>query len=252
MGCEEERMLFEKYMEIVEERIRRARTEQGEQVAAAARAIADCVERGGTLFAFGCGHSALLAQEIFYRAGGLMLVNPIFAPGTLLHERPVTITSRMERLSGLAGPVVEASGMRAGDVLLLFSTSGRNALPVEMGMEAQKRGVIVIALVSKRYCAAIPSRHESGKKVPDVADIVLDNEAEAGDAVLQVEGLPAKIGPVSGAVGAAMLHGVIVEAVGLLLKRGITPPVFVSGNLPEGDEHNKRLLQEHRDQIRYM
>jgi uncharacterized phosphosugar-binding protein len=245
-------MLFEKYMEAVEERIRRARTEQAESIAAAARAIADCIEKGGTIFAFGCGHSALLGQEIFYRAGGLMLVNPIFAPGTLLHERPVTLTSQMERLPGLAAPVVEGSKIKSGDVLLLFSTSGRNALPVEMGMEAKKRGATVIAIVSKRYCAAVPSRHESGKKVPDVADIVLDNEADAGDAVLAVEGLPERIGPVSGAVGAAILHGVIVEAIGLLLKRGITPPVFLSGNLPAGDEHNQRLLAKNRDRIFYM
>lgn len=245
-------MLFEKYLKTVEQRIARARETQKEAIIAAGQAIADTVASGGTVFAFGCGHSALLTQEIMYRAGGFMLVNPVFAPGTLLHERPVTITSQMERLCGLAEPVAEASGMKQGDVLLLISTSGRNPLPVEMGLAAKKRGVKVIAVVSTAYSAAVPSRHPSGKKVADIADIVLDNQADAGDAVLQVEGLPEKIGPVSGAVGAAIMHAVIVQAVGALLERGVEPPVFLSGNLPGGDEHNQRLLARYRDRIRYM
>jgi len=245
-------MLFEQYLKIVEERIARVRETQRDKIASAGQAIADSVAAGGTVYAFGCGHSALLAQEITYRAGGFMLVNPIFAPGTLLDERPVTITSQIERLSGLAESVAQASGMKAGDVLLLISTSGRNALPVEMGLAAKERGVKVIALISAAYSAAVSSRHPSGHKVADIADIVLDNQADAGDAVLQMEGLPEKIGPVSGAIGAAILHAVIIHATSVLLERGIEPPVFLSGNLPGGDEHNARLLAEYCDRIHYL
>ena len=133
----------------------------------------------------------------------------------------------------------------------MISTSGRNAVPIEMATAARARGLAVIALTSLDYSRSVASRHPSGEHLADVADIVLDNRAPAGDAVLELPGLPEKIAPCSGAVGAAMLHAVIVQAVANLMEQGIEPPVFLSGNLPEGDSHNQRLMNRYADRIHY-
>jgi uncharacterized phosphosugar-binding protein len=162
------------------------------------------------------------------------------------------MTSQMERLSGYAQVLAGAQPMKPGDVIIVISTSGRNAVPIEMAMAARDRGLKVIALASLAYSRSQPSRHPSGKRLADVADLILDNGSPPGDALLELPGLPEKIGPSSGAVGAAILHAVIVQAVANLLERGIEPPVFLSGNLPDGDEHNQRLMRQYADRIHYL
>jgi uncharacterized phosphosugar-binding protein len=245
-------MHADRYLDAIIAKLTEVRASQAEAMAAAARAISEAIAAGGTVWTFGCGHSALLAHEVFYRAGGLMLVNAVEAPGQSLEVRPAPMTSQMERLQGYAQVIADAQPMKAGDVAIVISTSGRNAVPIEMAMAARARGLKVIALTSVAYSHSVASRHPSGKHLADVADVVLDNCAPAGDAVLELPGLPEKIGPSSGAIGAAMLHAVIVQAVANLLEQGIEPPVFLSGNLPEGDAHNERLMRQYADRIHYM
>jgi uncharacterized phosphosugar-binding protein len=245
-------MVFEQYFDLLEQKWSQVRQSQKENILSAAQAVSDSIASGGTIFAFGCGHSALLAQEIFYRAGSLMLVNVIFGPGNLLHERPVTLTSQMERLEGYSKLLADANDIRSGDVVIVISTSGRNPVPIEMAIAAGDRGATVIALTSSLYSGAVASRHPSGKKLADFAHITLDHMAEPGDAVVEIAGFPERVGPTSGPIGAALLHAVVVQAIANLLERGVQPPVFLSGNLPGGDEHNARLLQQYRDRIRYL
>lgn len=245
-------MHADRYLDSLIAKLTEVRDTQRDAIAAAARAIADAIASGGTVWTFGCGHSGLLAREIYYRAGGLMLVNAISAPGQSLEVHPVPMTSQMERLSGYAQVLAGAQPMKPGDVIIVISTSGRNAVPIEMAMAARDRGLKVIALTSLAYSRSQPSRHPSGKRLADVADLILDNGSPPGDALLELPGLPEKIGPSSGAVGAAILHAVIVQAVANLLERGIEPPVFLSGNLPDGDEHNQRLMRQYADRIHYL
>ena len=218
-------MHFERYLEAIIATLTEVRKTQGEAIAAAARTISEAIAGGGTVWTFGCGHSGLLAHEGYYRAGGLMLVNAITAPGQSLDVHPVPMTSQMERLEGYSEVLAEAQPMKAGDVAIVISTSGRNAVPIEMAMAARARGLKVIALTSLAYSRSVASRHPSGKHLADVADVVLDNRAPAGDAVLELAGLPEPIGPSSGAVGAAMLHAVMVQAVANLLCVCATAPI---------------------------
>jgi len=244
-------MHCEEYLDAIIAKLAEVRDSQWKAMAAAAQAISEAIADGGTVWTFGCGHSGLLAHEVYYRAGGLMLVNAITAPGQSLDVHPVPMTSQMERLEGYSQTLADAQPMKAGDAIIVISTSGRNAVPIEMALAARERGLKVIALTSLAYSKSVPSRHPSGKHLADAADVVLDNCAPAGDALQELPGLPEKIGPSSGAVGAAMLHAVIVQAVANLLERGIEPPVFLSGNLPEGDAHNERLMRQYADRIHY-
>ena len=142
--------------------------------------------------------------------------------------------------------------VQAGDVLILVSVSGRNAVPIDMAQEAKDRGMKVICLTSRKYSDSVSSRHPSGKKMYEYADLILDNNIDPGDAVLTAEGVPQKFCPVSGAINPAILQAVVAATIELLLAQGITPPVFLAANVEGGDEYNKKLLEEYKDRIFYM
>lgn len=240
------------YIDQVLGTIRRAYEEQTAAIGEAAACLASAMEQGHTVYVFGCSHAGILAEEVFYRTGGLAVLNPIFFPGFMLNTRPVTMTSQLERLPGLGKILVEQNGLKAGDVLLIHSVSGRNTVPVEMAIEAKAIGVTTIALTSLAYSRSVTSRHASGKRLFEVCDRVLDNGGVPGDAAVTLPGLPEAIGPTSTAAGAALLNALVIEAVECLLARGVTPPVFLSANLDGGDAHNRAIFEQYKDQIHYQ
>lgn len=239
---------FDRLTEILE----KIRETQTESICRAAEWFADATLSGHRVFAVGCGHAGLLAQELFYRSGGLVTVNPIFAPGLQLDVLPITLTSQIERMEGYGRQIIEQKGISAGDVLLIHSVSGRNPLGIDMAIRAKELGARVIALTNLAYSSASASRHSCGKRLFEVADLVLDNCGDVGDAAVQIDGFPEKSGPTSTAAGAAILNAVVAQAVGEFMARGVTPPVFVSANLDGGDAHNKKVLEEYKNQITYM
>jgi len=228
-----------------------AETEQP-QIAAAANLLADTIVAGGSLFAFGASHSFLVAAELVYRTGGLMLFNPIYPHGMNLGVRPLTMTSRLERVPGLGRELFNASPAKAGDVLLVASTSGRNAVVIDLALAARERGVKLIGITARAYSDGVASRHPSGQKLADLCDLVLDNGAPYGDAAVAVAGFRQKIGPLSSVTGCALANALVAETVAVLVARGVTPPVFMSANLDGGDEFNARLLEENKDRIHYL
>lgn len=244
-------MYADGYIDIVQQTIRTAWEEQKETVGNIAQAICDTLRAKKSVYLFGCSHAGILAEEVFYRTGGLAVINPIFFPGFMLNTRPITMTSRLERLDGLGKILVEENRLKDGDFLLIHSVSGRNNVPVEMAMEAEARGVQTAAITNVAYSSAVTSRHPSGKRLFEVCGFVLDNKGAVGDAAVMLDGLPEKIGPTSTACGAALVNAIVIEAVGRILESGEVPPVFLSANLDGGDEHNKRIFEEHRGQIFY-
>ncbi|HIU29112.1 MAG TPA: SIS domain-containing protein [Candidatus Egerieisoma faecipullorum] len=240
------------YISIVNETIARAWNGQQEKISAAAEQIAETIKRKNNVFIFGCSHAGILSEEVFYRTGGLAVINPIFFPGFMLNTKPVTMTSRLERIQGVGKMILLENHLRKGDVLLIHSVSGRNTVPVEMAIEASKTGVYVIALTNMEYSSGVASRHPSGKKLYEVSDLVLDNCGVAGDAAIRLEGLEEAIGPTSTAVGAALVNGLMIEVVEKLIEDKIVPPVFLSANLDGGDEHNRKIFEEYKDNIFYM
>ena len=240
------------YISVVNETIARAWNSQQEKIAAAAEQIAEAIKRKNNVFIFGCSHAGILSEEVFYRTGGLAVINPIFFPGFMLNTKPVTMTSRLERIPGIGRMLLLENHLRKGDVLLINSVSGRNTVPVEMAIEASKTGVYVIALTNMEYSSGAASRHPSGKKLYEVSDLVLDNCGVPGDAAIRLEGLEEAVGPTSTAVGAALMNGLIIEVVEKLINDKIVPPVFLSANLDGGDEHNRKIFKEYKDNIFYM
>ncbi|MFF6811277.1 SIS domain-containing protein [Streptomyces sp. NPDC012403] len=232
--------------------LRRIRDEEAASVAAAGTLLADTVADGGRLFAFGAGHSSLAAQDLVYRAGGLALMNLLAVPGVVgVDVRPATLGSALERVDGLAGVVLGASPLRAGDALIVISLSGRNALPVEMAMKARELGVRVIGVTSVAYATQTSSRHSSGTFLKDHCDLVLDSGVAVGDAELTHDNVPAPFAPASTVVTTALLQAVMATAAATLADRGIEPPLLRSGNVDGGHDWNARVFDEYADRIFY-
>ncbi len=241
------------YLEAVIALLRRIDEEESEAIRSGAVLLADAIEGDARIFGFGCTHSSLSIQNLVYRAGGLMLINPILAPGiSSLDVRPATMTSAIERLEGYAEILLDNQPIQSGDVLILVSMSGRNAVPVEMAMLAKERGIRVIGVTAMEYTRKVPSRHPSGKRMYEYADVVIDVKVPPGDAILEAAGVPAPFSPASGVASSATLQALVAATVEELLARGITPPVFVSGNVPGGEEHNRELIARYGDRVFYL
>ena len=237
-------MLYKEYFKKIYSIMGEVEKTQAKHIEDAAKLIADSVEAGGILHVFGCGHSQMYAMEVFYRAGGLVTVNAILTPALSL-EPKARLSSFGERVPGMAKEILDCERINEGDVLFIASTSARNNVPVEMAMEAKKRGMKVIVLISSAFANCVPSRHVSGKKAHEFADVVLDNCGQPGDALMSAEGVAAKFGPSSSVVGFAILQAVIVQTIDNLAKRKFDVPVWTSANMEGGDDLNKKHFEKY-------
>ncbi|WTW96710.1 SIS domain-containing protein [Streptomycetaceae bacterium NBC_01309] len=241
-----------RYLDAAIALLERLRDKELPAVDDAAERIALSLAAGGRLFVFGGGHSALNAYDVVYRAGGLILANPLIAPGNDLSVRPITTSSAVEKLPELAAPVLDGAGIRTGDVLIVLSLSGRNGLPVEMARQGRERGALVVGVTSVAASKAEPARHPSGTRLLDNCDVVLDAGVPAGDAALDVEGVPQRVGPTSGVVCSAVMQTLMVTVIGRMVALGVEPPIFMSANIEGGAAWNDRLLAENADRIFYL
>lgn len=223
-------------------------TAEAATIERAARLVAGAVAHGGLVHLFGAGHSQLLAEEGFFRAGGLACVNPLLVPELAPRAGPLASIAA-ERDVRSADLVFARYRLVRGDVLIVFSNSGISAVPVEVSRRARLATVHVIGVASKRYMAEAAPSHPEGLKLQDVVDVLIDNHGVPGDAILTLPGLPVAVGPSSTITGALILHAVLVEAVAYLSAQGIVPPIYLSGKVIGADAHNAALLDRYRDRI---
>ena len=209
---------------------------------------AECIYNGGLLYFFGTGHSHMICEEPFYRAGGLACIYPILETDLMLHEG-ASKSSGYERLEGLGNLAVANTNIGKGDVLFIASNSGRNCAVIDAALEAKKRGAITVAITSMDHTTKVASRHSSGLKLYQVCDYVLDNGGEMGDASVELVGMEQKIAPTSSVMDITMVNLILVNTVEILLRKGMNPPVFMSANTDAGDQANKAVLDMYRARI---
>lgn len=243
--------VMQQYLSALRSILETVETTQSEVMEQSAAALSQCILQKHAVFTFGTNHAGLLAQELFYRTGGLAVINCIRAPGVSLDVDPPTLTTDMERLAGYGKAIVDANPIQSGDVVILHSVSGRNTVPIDVALRAKEKGATTICLCNMTTSTQVESRHSSGKNLYQACDIVIDNCGAYGDAVLELEGFPERVAPSSTAIGAAILNAIVARTVELLLEAGITPPVFISSNVPGGDAHNATIMAEYKDQIHY-
>ncbi|MBO1337638.1 SIS domain-containing protein [Streptomyces sp. VRA16 Mangrove soil] len=236
--------------------LERIRDEEAENIRVAGTLLADTVAAGGRLFAFGAGHSSLAAQDVVYRAGSLALMNLLAVPGAVgVDVMPATLGSALERVDGLAAAVLDSSPAKAGDALVIISLSGRNALPVEMAMNARALGLKVIGVTSLAYATgpdAPRSRHTSGTYLRDHCDVVLDSKIAVGDAELSYDGVAAPFASASTVTTSALMQSTLATCAATLADRGVQPPLLRSGNVDGGHDWNAKVFAEYRDRIFYQ
>lgn len=221
------------------------------QLQQAADWIFETVTSGHCVYFYGCTHAGILTQEAFYRTGGLAVINPIFAPGTLVSDTPITLTSSVERLDGYGGIIARQCGLAQGDLLFIHSVSGRNNVPIDMAQGAKKLGVRVVGITGMDYTRNVASRHMSGKHLYELCDLVLDNQCPYGDALIQLEKSEMCVGPGSTVIGVAMLNEIVVRTAICFEQEGMLPPVFASANIDGGEAHNISLYKLYSQNIRY-
>lgn len=175
---------------------------------------------------------------------------PILDENLMVHKS-ASASTEWERKEGYAAEVLKRYSLGVGDVLFVVSNSGRNAVPIEMAMEADKRGAKVIAISSAKHSGGFASRHSSGKKLADVAHLVIDNGSVAGDAAVEISGLPQKVGPTSTITSAFILNSIIAEAVSRAVAVGKPPEVYPSINTDSGD-FTKKLTEKYRGVIPHL
>ena len=218
--------VFEKAAEL----IGKVQETQGENIMAAAVCIA------------GSGHSQSGALELCHRAGGFVPTKAIREPAN----------GNYEAVPGVGEIFMKKVDIQKNDVVFIISNSGRNPLPLEIACQARERGAKVVAVTSVSASSKLSSKHKSGKRLFEIADVVIDNQVPDGDASITLPGLDTAICGMSSITTAVALQAVVLEAAKILLARGETPPFFKSQNIDGGAEYNEALLEKYFDRLYHI
>lgn len=236
------------FFDIVKEQLERQMTEEREAIEKAAELSAEAIQKERLVHVFGCGHSQMFAMEVFYRAGGLVPVNALLVPHLALFPQ-AKLSTFQERVEGFSQQYLELQNTSPDDVMIIVSVSGRNAAVVDMALAAKEIGMSVVALTSKQFSENVSSRHSSGKKLLDVADVVIDLKNVEGDAVLEMEDMPDRFNGTSTILGMTVMNAITARSIELCVENGYIPPTYVSSNLDKGDDINKKHIDDYQDKI---
>ena len=235
---------LDRYLQALSELETRVLVGQRARLLDVADRMAETTRKDLRIFVFGTGHSHMLAEEGFYRAGGLANVVPMLTEHMMLHHLP-SLGSRLERTPGLAELILERYDPQPEEMLFVFSNSGVNQLPVEMTLRARERGMFVVGVSSFAYARQAPLS-ELGVRLDQCVDLALDNGGLPGDALLELEGFPWRVAPSSTIACALLWNGLVAETARLLLESGIEPPIYASLNVAGAARHNQALLDKWR------
>lgn len=244
------------YYDDVTALMRRILSEERDAIDRAATRLAEQIAADRLVHVYGPGgHSNLAAQEIFFRAGGLMHVSAILDEGTLLSSGALR-SMAIERNPGYGKVVIADQRLGSDDVLILVNAYGINAALIDAALEAKRRGVFLIGVNSHEHARNSkpehPARHPTKQNLHDLVDIAIDCKVPIGDALVRVAGMGERIGAVSTFANAFALNSLIIHTVAKLVALGVEPPVWRSGNAPGGDEANAKFIARFADRVRKL
>ena len=230
------------YLEKIIYNLNAIETEEADTLEKATRAVAEVIKNDGLIFTFGCGHSHLPGLDAFYRAGGLANVSPMLDTDLMLHNGAAK-SSRMEKMSGIASEIFRRYTPSDKDIIFIFSASGKNTVPIEMAEAARKAGIKSIGISSMAYV-------QKGGKLHEHVDIAIDCKVPYGDACMDVG--EAKMGGLSTYAACFILNTCLINGAKLALKEGKIPPVYLSGNVEGGREHNITLEDLYLGRVKHL
>jgi uncharacterized phosphosugar-binding protein len=232
-------------------------TTQMEAIETAAQWSAEAIAGGGLVHLFGSGHSRIPVEEMFPRYGSFPGFHPMVELSMTFHTGVVGSNGQpqamfIERVSGLADVILSEFRFDPRDVMMVFSASGRAAVPVEIALGSQQLGLNVIAVTSLAESEALPATHESGLRLFEIADLVIDIGTPRGDALVELEGLSSPVGPGSTLINAAVVNEVKVRTAELLVEKGDIPHVLTSASLVGRDESQRTFEQAYAEHARRL
>ncbi len=230
------------YLTRIIENLQKIEDTQESALSAAADMVARVIENDGLIFVFGCGHSHLPGLDAFYRAGGLANVSPLLDTDLMLHNGAAK-SSRMEKMSGIAPEVFRRYRLTKNDMIFIFSASGKNQVPVEMAMAARAAGVPSVGVCSSSY-------FEKGGRLHEHVDLHVDCLVPYGDACIQVG--DAAMGGLSTSAACFILNHCLIEGAKRALQNGKKPPIYLSGNIEGGREHNVVLEELYLGRVKHL
>lgn len=222
---------------------------ESQNIADCAKLLFDIMNKDGIVHVFATGHSHMFAEELFYRAGGLVQIDPILEPFLMQHEGSIRST-QFERLTGIAEIIFKSLNLQPGEPFIIVSNSGINSVPVEMAVLAKEHNHPVICITSLTQSQNSTPRNQYNKHLYEVCDIVIDNHTPYGDGVINKE--YAKIGASSSIACSFIAQSIVLEVVKLYEEKGMIPPIYISANTPGGDEHNKQLYEKFKNRIKSL
>jgi uncharacterized phosphosugar-binding protein len=248
--------IMTQYLRKIVSHLEKLHEEEADAVKKAARLVADHVKQDKIVYVYGPGgHSNLGSQEVFFRAGGLMHISAILDEGTLLSGGALR-SMAIERTPGYGTIVIDDYNLQAGDLLFIVNAYGINSATIDAALEAKRRGVTTIGVTSVKHASSTPenhpARHPSKKNLFEIVDLVLDSKVEVGDAVVEIPNLNQRVAAISTFANTYLLNCVMAEAVQLMVQEGVTPPIWMSGNAPGGDEANARFIERFKGRIKKL
>lgn len=239
--------MIEQYYGEVTRVLSKIKDTQADKIKSAACVVAETIKADGIIYIFGCGHSHLIGLDCFYRAGGLANVSAMLDTDLMLHNGAAK-SSRMEKMSGIAESILDRYCISKIDVLIVVSTSGKNAVPVEMAQAATKRGIKNISVVSSAYFGS----KQDMPLLYECSEMYIDNCVPHGDAVMEVTGVDTKMGSVSTAASSFVLQSLLLEAAEMAAKDGAKVHAYKSGNVEGGAEYNRSLIEAFLPRIKHL
>ncbi len=234
---------FNAYSDQINALLKTFQATQAKTLDQAADLIVKAYQAHKRFLVFGSGHSHMISEEFYARAGGLAYVTPVLQSELTLTDHPMKSTL-VERTLGMAKVYFDLYHMEAGDVLLIGSNSGRNAMPIELARLAKEKGLSVIVFTNVAQTKTISSRHPSGKNLDAYADLLIDNCGAYGDAGFDL-GDGIMMGSSSTITGAFMAQSISILVASKIKALGLELPVFRSSNLDGADDHNKQLMERY-------
>ena len=246
---------WKSYFKVMEEIVEKIETTQQEAIGRAAALLADTTQKGGIIYGFGTGHSHLVTDDAFWRAAtpaNYCALLEQSATGSF----EITKSYEIENIYGIGKKIVDYHRITPKDCMIIISNSGNNIAPVDAAMRAKEKGIPVIGITAVEYSGYLKTKHRDGVKLKDVADVVLDNCSLIGDAAVEIEGFPMKVGSTSTIPNVYLQNAVLVEMVDILVKRGFRPDVYYNGHMAFMDEncanHNQELVDKYFYRIRNL
>lgn len=240
-------MSAEKYLGRIHELIDIIQDTQYEKIIEVSKLFAEKIKEDKMIHVFGTGHSHMIGIEMFVRAGGLANINAML-DDTITTAAGARKGSEMEKLNGLAEIIWDQYQISKDDIMIIISNSGRNSVPVEMAMKAKKEGLTLVAITSLNHSKNCKSRDLSGKRLFELADIVIDNCVPQGDGLLNFNGV--KSGPGSTIAGVTIVNCILTETLKTLTEESKGLPVFGSQNVD--GFNNDDLYVKYSSRVKHM